>query len=560
MENLDFILMVAGAVVAGLLFIGLIFTKLYHRASKEVAFVRTGMGGEKVVKDGGTLVLPVLQEVINVNMNTLRLEVRRANEAALITRDRMRVDVTAEFYVRVAPTVEAISVAAQTLGNRTLEVDALKSLIEGKFVDVLRAVAAEMAMEELHEKRSDFVQRVQNNVRVDLEKNGLELESVSLTGLDQTDPKFFRVDNAFDAEGLTQLTKITESRRKQRNDIERETEVQIQERNLETEQRSLAIKRESEYARLQQEKEVELRRAAQTTDIAKERADKNREAELVTIEADRAIEEARIAKEREVEAREIDKRRQLEEAEIVRKRTLELAEQEKAIALARKSEEESAARAKASEAEALSVAAQENVRTVQETAVAERDKQIEIIEASKAAEMDAVKIRVAAETEKAAAEDRAEALLTEAKANAEKAEIEAQAEAAAEKTRADAKAKSYEVEAAGQRALHEASNVLSPEQVEMQLKLALYKYLPDIIRESVKPLENIDGIKIVQMDGFAGQASGHGDDKREGGSGNLADSVTEAALRYRTQAPLVDALLGEIGLKDGITKLDKLNS
>lgn len=238
MENLDFILMVAGAVVAGLLFIGLIFTKLYHRASKEVAFVRTGMGGEKVVKDGGTLVLPVLQEVINVNMNTLRLEVRRANEAALITRDRMRVDVTAEFYVRVAPTVEAISVAAQTLGNRTLEVDALKSLIEGKFVDVLRAVAAEMAMEELHEKRSDFVQRVQNNVRVDLEKNGLELESVSLTGLDQTDPKFFRVDNAFDAEGLTQLTKITESRRKQRNDIERETEVQIQERNLETEQRS----------------------------------------------------------------------------------------------------------------------------------------------------------------------------------------------------------------------------------------------------------------------------------------------------------------------------------
>ncbi|WKE65951.1 flotillin domain-containing protein [Gallaecimonas kandeliae] len=559
MENLNFILTVAGASVVGLLFIGLIFAKLYHRASKEVAFVRTGMGGEKVVKDGGALVLPVLQEVINVNMNTLRLEVRRANEAALITRDRMRVDVTAEFYVRVAPTVEAISVAAQTLGNRTLEVDSLKSLIEGKFVDVLRAVAAEMAMEELHEKRSDFVQRVQNNVRVDLEKNGLELESVSLTGLDQTDPKYFRLDNAFDAEGLTQLTKITESRRKQRNDIERETEVQIQERNLESEQRSLAIKRESEYARLQQEKEVELRRAEQGTELAKERADKNREAELATIEADRAIEEARISKEREVEAKEIEKRRQLEEAEIVRKRTLELAEQEKAIALARKSEEESAARAKASEAEALSVAASENVRTVQETAAAERDKQIEIIEASKAAEMDAVKIRVAAQTEKAAAEDRAQALLTEAKAKAEQAEIQAQAEAEAEKTRAEAKAKSYEVEAAGQRALHEASNVLSTEQVEMQLKMALYKYLPDIIRESVKPMENIDGIKIVQMDGFAGQAMGGGEVKREG-SGNLADSVAEAALRYRTQAPLVDALLEEIGLKDGITRLDKLNS
>ncbi|WP_341502791.1 flotillin domain-containing protein [Gallaecimonas sp. GXIMD4217] len=558
MENMTFILTVSGAVVAGLLFIGLIFAKLYHRASKEVAFVRTGMGGEKVVKDGGTLVLPVLQEVIEVNMNTLRLEVRRANEAALITRDRMRVDVTAEFYVRVAPTVEAISVAAQTLGNRTLEVDSLKSLIEGKFVDVLRAVAAEMAMEELHEKRSDFVQRVQNNVRVDLEKNGLELESVSLTGLDQTDPKYFRVDNAFDAEGLTQLTKITESRRKQRNDIERETEVQIQERNLETEQRSLQIKRESEYAHLQQEKEVELRRAEQSTELAKERASKNREAELATIEAERAIEEARIAKEREVEAREIEKRRQLEEAEVVRRRELELAEQEKAIALARKSEEESAARAQASEAEAKSVAAQEKVRTVQETAVAERDKQIEIIEASKAAEMDAVKIRVAAETEKAAAEDRAQALLTEAKAQAEQAEIQAQAEAQAEKTRAEAKAKSYEVEAAGKRALHEADNTLSSEQVEMQLKMALYKYLPDIIRESVKPMENIDGIKIVQMDGFSAPGLVGGEGRKEG-SGNVADSVADAALRYRSQAPLVDALLEEIGLKDGITRLDKLN-
>ena len=47
------------------------------------------------------MVLPVLHEIIPVNMNTLRLEVRRAAQQALITRDRMRVDVMAEFYVRV---------------------------------------------------------------------------------------------------------------------------------------------------------------------------------------------------------------------------------------------------------------------------------------------------------------------------------------------------------------------------------------------------------------------------------------------------------------------------
>ena len=67
--------------------------------------MRTGWGGEKVILGGGALVLPVLHEIIPVNMNTLRLEVRRADDQALITRDRMRVDVMAEFYVRVKPTL-----------------------------------------------------------------------------------------------------------------------------------------------------------------------------------------------------------------------------------------------------------------------------------------------------------------------------------------------------------------------------------------------------------------------------------------------------------------------
>ncbi|MEM9489729.1 MAG: SPFH domain-containing protein, partial [Myxococcota bacterium] len=115
----------------------------YRRSSKEVSFVRTGFGGQKVIMNGGALVFPILHEVIPVNMNTLRLEVRRHAEQALITRDRMRVDVQAEFYVRVQPTVEAIADAAQTLGQRTMRPQDLKELVEGKFVDALRAVAAE---------------------------------------------------------------------------------------------------------------------------------------------------------------------------------------------------------------------------------------------------------------------------------------------------------------------------------------------------------------------------------------------------------------------------------
>src|SRR5688572_22353302 len=122
---------------------------LYLRSSKERAFVRTGLGGQKVVLNGGALVLPIIHEVIPVNMNTLRLEVTRGRERALITKDRMRVDVTSEFYVRVQADADAIAAAAQTLGQRTMQQDLLKELVEGKFVDALRTVAAEMTMEEM---------------------------------------------------------------------------------------------------------------------------------------------------------------------------------------------------------------------------------------------------------------------------------------------------------------------------------------------------------------------------------------------------------------------------
>ena len=118
-----------GVVILVLVIIGFMIARLYRRSTKEVSFVRTGFRGEKVIMNGGAMVLPILQEIIPVNMNTLRLEVKRAADQALITRDRMRVDVMAEFYVRVKPTAESIATAAQTLGQKTMSPNELKELV-----------------------------------------------------------------------------------------------------------------------------------------------------------------------------------------------------------------------------------------------------------------------------------------------------------------------------------------------------------------------------------------------------------------------------------------------
>ena len=562
MFNLVNILVISGVILVAMLVIGMILARLYHRATKEISFVRTGFGGQKVILNGGALVLPVLHDTIPVNMNTLRLEVQRANQQALITRDRMRVDVMAEFYVRVKPTQDAIASAAQTLGLKTMNPDELKALVEGKFVDALRAVAAEMAMEELHEQRVDFVQKVQQVVSEDLLKNGLELESVSLTGLDQTGKEFFNPDNAFDAEGLTKLTEAIEERRKKRNDIEQDTEVAIANKNLEAQRKKYDISREQEYARLEQEREVEIRRAAQAAEIKREQAEKTREAQQAEIEAkqqvdmssilaERAVEEGRIDKDRQLKEKDIAKEKSVETAEIERRKTIELAEQDRAIAIAEKSRAQSEAQAEADRARATAVREEEAVVTVRETQKAERAKAVELVEASKAAEREAIKIKVAAEAEKLAALDKAESVRTIANAEAEKIRIQAQGEADSEVLRAEAAEKRYAVEAAGKRALNEASNLLSAEQIAMQVRLALIEHLPGIIRESVKPMEHIEGIKIFQIDGLVGATKGNGDGQPTNGSGNLADQVVNSALRYRGQAPLIDMLMSEIGLKAG---------
>lgn len=562
-EQLTFIAVVFGIVFVGLFVIGLIVSRLYKRASKERAFVRTGFGGQKIVMNGGALVLPILQETIEVNMNTMRLNVARSNEAGLITKDRMRVDVQAEFFVRVKPTEDAIADSAQTLGARTMKPEQLKELVEGKFVDALRSVAAELTMEELHEKRGEFVQRVQTTVSEDILKNGLELESVSLTALDQTSQEFLNPQNAFDAQGLAKLTEIIEAKRKQRNDIEQETRVQIQLKNLEAEKQSLTLSQEQEFVRLAQQREIEMRRAQQNAEIAREQAARGQEAKQAEIEAQqltekasldakRKVEEQRIDLERAVSEQEVMKAKLVESAEIEKQKALELAEQDRAIAIAEKSKAKSEAEALAAAARAEAVRAEERVTTAKELETAERRKSIELVLASEEAEREAIKIKVAATAEKSAALDQAEAVKTLAEAQSSKERIAAEGAAEAERLLADARAKTLEVEAEGKRKLNEADNILNSAILEARIKQILIENLPSIIRESVKPMEQIEGIKIIQVDGLTGGSSHSGGSSNgSGDGGSLADQLVSSALRYRGQAPLVDSLMKEIGLSGG---------
>mgnify|MGYP000155854659 CR=1 FL=1 len=553
MESLGTILLTIVIIVVAIVILWLIMWKLYQRSTTELAFVRTGFLGQKVVINGGAFVIPVLHEVTRVNMNTIRLEVQRQQAQSIMTKDRLRIDVTAAFYVRVKPTRDMVATAAQSLGRRSLSQDGMAELLEGKFIAALRARAATMTLEELHERRGQFIEEVGEAVAATLASNGLELESASVTSLEQTNREFFNPTNAFDAEGLTLLTEQIEARRRRRNEIEQDSTVAIETKNLESERRRLDIQRDEEYARLQQQREIALRRAEQRAEVTAVEEDKRQAAAQAEIAARRAIEQAQIASDKALEDErirakqanrevEIASQRELDKADIERRREIEIAEQLREIAIAEQSMARSKAQAEAEAARAESIKAEEAVLTAREVERAERAKRIDLINALGAAERDG-KTRVAtAEAEGAAAKHRAQTT-----------RMVAEAEAAAEKLRAEAFEIRAGIEAEATRKANEADNALSAEARTLRLRLALVERMEAIIRESVKPLEKIDGVKILHVDGLAGGNAGLGGDARGGfggGQEGWPDQLINATLRHRGQAPLVDYMLGELGISE----------
>ena len=233
---------------------------------------------------------------------------------------------------------------------------------------------------------------------------------------------------------------------------------------------------------------------------------------------------------RAMERARIDMELQVESLEIKRRETIQIGEQVREIAVSMKSKERSEAQAEAESARAAMVEAQERVQTIRDTEIANRQKAVELIEAQRVAQAEAEKTRILAEAEKAAAQDRADA----------------------DRIAVAALEERLRVEAAGKEKLNAAENLRSDASRKSSLHKALVENLPSIIRESVKPMEKIEGIKIMHVEGLPGlsgpASATAGPDGGPAHDGNLAEQVVSSALRYRTQAPFVDTLLGEIGL------------
>ena len=587
MLNANLFITVVGSVVALMVIFLLVYRSFYKKAPADSALVISG-GRKKRVVFGGSLINPLTNTSQLISLNTLQLPVERTGQAALITRDSLRVDLEAQFYVKIEPNEQDVLKAVASLGDKTLTPAEVNNLLEGKLVGVLRSVAATMDLQELHEKRQQFSDQVQEACRDDLEQNGFKLESVAVTNLDQTPLEALDENNRFDVVAIQTIKQEVEDRQTQTARIEQENQVQREEDRLKA---GLAIKQreeETETQALEVAKRLEFAQEEQRKAIATNKAEQEREIEAHKFEQQQAIEEARIKQEEVVKSTEIlqkqrldtariEQERQVQETEIAQKQAVEIArvqqeqtieeaqiqrslsverakiEQERAVEEAgiasrivlidkdreeKEAEAENAIQVSVKEKqretaliELLDVSAQKakaeaGVLTAEAVEEAERQSKIALIRA----EQEADEERIAKER---AADAEAYAVVEAAKAELEAAEVKAQAQRIlAEALLVEAKAK-----AEGEEASIAAKNQADSKVLVSDAILALVDSLPEVTSELMKPAERIESIRVLDL-GNGGNGNG------SNGMNRILSSIVNAGAAV----PLFKEIVGFSGV------------
>ena len=421
--------------------------------------------------DGGALCLPFLHRVDQINMRTQQFEIKRVGEKSLMTEDRIRIDTEFEVHLRVQPTAEGVATAAQAYGAKALRSEDLRTLLEGRFVDAIQAIAATHTLDALHEKRSSFARSVRDALQEEMGRNGLVLESVPLTRLDQAPFSALNENNVFNAVGMRRLAEIVSTNKKQRAQIEAEADIAVRQTHLEALKSKLKIETEQEQAQISQRLDLENTRAISEANIAKTREESQRQSE-----------QARIDRERDVKAIEISRDLQIDKEKMDAMLSKEVRRVEHAMTLFKKQSEEASVAADTELSKAAVVLAQEKVQTDRDRAVQARSREIALARAKEASEVDAQ--RVASEAETVVVTAKAQAEASRLKGEGLKVELLAESE--------------------GKRAMLAAENTTSD--ALMRLKLEMYRLdkMPEITAQMMKPVEKIDSIRINQITGLGG--------------------------------------------------------
>jgi flotillin len=221
------------------------FAKLYRKAGPHEALIVYGVGGTRVVKGHGTIVVPMVQVCRGLSLELMSFDV--APQQDLYTKQGVAVTVEAVAQIKVKSDVESILTASEQFLTKTdQEREGLIRLVmEGH----LRGIIGQLTVEEIVKQPEMVADRMRSTCADDMNKMGLEVISFTI--------KEVRDKNEY----ITNMGKPDVAR------IKRDADVATAEADRDTAIKRALAQRESAVAKAQADQERVL---AETLSLAKQ--------------------------------------------------------------------------------------------------------------------------------------------------------------------------------------------------------------------------------------------------------------------------------------------------
>lgn len=401
MENIIPFIVGAGLVVLFVIALIALFKAFYIKVPQGTALIVNDMSSTPKVHFTGSLVYPVIHLKEFMKISLITLEVDRRAKDGLICRDNMRADITVAFYLRVNETQEDVLKVAKAIGvERASDRSAVNELFNAKFSEALKTVGKQFDFVQLFENRQEFRDRIVEVIGNDL--NGYVLEDVAIDYLEQTAKHSLDPSNILDAEGIRKITELTAAQNVITNELERNEELAIKKKNVETREATLSLERQQADAEARQKREIETIQAREQAETLKVKEEERLKAEQARIQTQQELDIRAENHQREVEVAQQNRQRAvvIEVEKVTRAKDLEVVAREREVELQRIEKE------KALEEERKNIAGvirervavektvaqeEERIKEVREVSEAERLKQVTVLNAQAEAEQELVR-------------------------------------------------------------------------------------------------------------------------------------------------------------------------
>ena len=508
--------------------IAILFKAFYIKVEQGTALIVNDMSSKPKVHFTGALVYPIIYKKEFMRISLITLEVDRRGKDGLICADNMRADISVAFYLRVNETTEDVLKVAKSIGaSRASDRDAVDQLFSAKFSEALKTVGKKFQFIQLFENRQEFREKIIEVIGDDL--NGYVLEDVAIDYLEQTPKASLDPNNILDAEGIRKITELTAIQNISTNNFERDEELAIKKKNVETVEAMLELQRQQADAEAKQQREVLSIQAREEAETKKIQEEERKKAEATTIQIEQELAVQTENQKREIEVAEQNRQRAvaIEEEKVIRARELEI------VARKREVELQTIEAEKAIEVEKKEIAhviqqrvvvdkavaiEEEKINEVRQVSEADRLKQVQVLAAEAQAEEEKIKHIKAAEAEEQAAHHKATEITTLAQADLDAAAREAdakkklaegvQAEEAATGL-AEARVQEAKADALEKEGLAEAKVISAKGQAQAKAQKEVGMAGADVTREQFKA--EADGLvdKFSAMGSMSEQAREH---------------------------------------------------